>query len=156
MFLKCFLPEALPGRGQTRPFLWPWLPIGATVPIREVGGEATMDDLFNLQRFVDAQAPVYETVLAELRAGRKTTHWIWFIFPQAKGLGRSAMSEFYGIGSLDEARAYLAHPVLGPRLKECMDLVMSHEDVPLEQILGGLDARKFRSSMALFREAGAS
>ena len=95
-----------------------------------------MDDPFNLQRFVDAQEPVYDQVLAELRAGRKTTHWIWFIFPQAKGLGRSARSELYGIGSLDEARAYLAHPILGPRLKECLDLVMSHEGLPLEDILG--------------------
>lgn len=113
-----------------------------------------MDDPFNLQRFVDAQSLVYETVLRELRAGRKTTHWIWFIFPQAKGLGRSPMSERYAISSLDEARAYLAHPVLGPRLKECTALVLSHENVPLEDILGELDAKKFRSSMALFAEAG--
>jgi uncharacterized protein (DUF1810 family) len=115
-----------------------------------------MDDPFHLQRFVDAQSLVYETVLGELRAGRKTTHWIWFIFPQAKGLGRSAMSERYAISSLDEARAYLAHPVLGPRLKECVELVLSHEGVPLEDILGELDAMKFRSSMELFREAGAT
>lgn len=115
-----------------------------------------MDDPFNLKRFVDAQAAVYETVLGELRAGRKRTHWIWFIFPQAKGLGRSAMSEHYAISSLDEARAYLAHPVLGPRLKECVDLVLLHEGRTLEEILGPLDAMKFRSSVALFREAGAS
>jgi uncharacterized protein (DUF1810 family) len=112
------------------------------------------DDPFDLERFVEAQAPVYETVLRELRAGRKTTHWTWFIFPQAKGLGRSAMSERYGIGSLDEARAYLAHPVLGPRLRECTELVLAHEGVPLEEILGALDAMKFRSSMELFRAAG--
>jgi uncharacterized protein (DUF1810 family) len=112
-----------------------------------------MDDPFNLQRFVDAQSNVYTKVLQELRAGRKTTHWIWFIFPQAKGLGRSPQSEFYGIGSLDEARAYLAHPVLGPRLKECTDLVMSHENVPLEEILGGVDAMKFLSCMELFGDA---
>jgi uncharacterized protein (DUF1810 family) len=112
-----------------------------------------MDDPFNLQRFVDAQAPVYETVLGELRAGRKTTHWIWFIFPQAKGLGRSARSEFYGIGSLDEARAYLAHPVLGPRLRDCVDLVMAHDGVPLEDILGGVDAVKFLSCIELFSDA---
>ncbi len=85
-----------------------------------------MDDPFNLQRFVDAQSLVYPTVLRELRAGRKTSHWIWFIFPQEKGLGRSAMSERYAISSLDEARAYLAHPILGPRLKECAGLVRSH------------------------------
>jgi uncharacterized protein (DUF1810 family) len=112
-----------------------------------------MADPFDLQRFVDAQAPVYESVVRELRAGHKTTHWIWFIFPQEKGLGRSAMSERYGISSLDEARAYMAHPVLGPRLKECVDLVMSHEDVPLEQILGGLDAVKFLSCVELFSNA---
>ena len=113
-----------------------------------------MDDPFDLRRFVAAQDPVYETVLRELRAGRKTTHWIWFIFPQAKGLGRSPTSEYYGIASLDEARAYLAHPVLGPRLKECADLVLSHAGVPLEDILGALDAMKFRSSMSLFQAAG--
>ncbi|WP_020085090.1 DUF1810 domain-containing protein [Hyphomicrobium zavarzinii] len=114
-----------------------------------------MDDAFDLQRFVDAQSLVYETVLRELRAGRKTTHWIWFIFPQETGLGRSAMSERYAIASLDEARAYLAHPILGPRLKACTDLVLSHRNVPLEDILGELDAKKFRSSMDLFRRAGA-
>jgi uncharacterized protein (DUF1810 family) len=112
-----------------------------------------MDDPFNLQRFVDAQAPVYEQVLAELKAGRKTTHWIWFIFPQAKGLGRSPRSEFYGLASLDEARAYLAHPVLGPRLRECTELVLSHGDVSLEQILGGVDAMKFLSCMEIFGDA---
>ena len=115
-----------------------------------------MDDPFDLERFVEAQAPVYEHVLRELRAGRKTTHWIWFIFPQAKGLGHSAMSQRYGISSLQEARAYLAHPVLGPRLKECVELVLSHEGVPLEDILGTLDATKFRSSIDLFGKAGAS
>lgn len=113
-----------------------------------------MDDPFNLERFVDAQSLVYETVLRELRAGRKTTHWIWFIFPQAKGLGTSAMSERYAIGSVAEARAYLAHPVLGPRLRECTELVLGHTDIPLADILGELDARKFRSSMELFAEAG--
>lgn len=112
-----------------------------------------MDDPFNLQRFVDAQAPVYEQVLAELRAGRKTAHWIWFIFPQAKGLGHSARSEFYGLASLDEARAYLAHPVLGPRLKECVDLVFSHEGARLEDILGGVDAMKFLSCIEIFSDA---
>lgn len=113
-----------------------------------------MDDPFDLQRFVDAQSLVYETVLCELRAGRKTTHWIWFIFPQAKGLGKSAMSERYAIGSIEEARAYLAHPVLGPRLRDCTDLVLGHTDRDLEEIFGELDAKKFRSSMELFAEAG--
>lgn len=116
-------------------------------------GAGAMDDPFNLQRFVTAQAPVYARVLDELRAGRKTSHWIWFVFPQAKGLGRSQRSEFYGVGSLDEARAYLAHPVLGPRLKECVELVLSHEGVPLEDILGGVDAMKFLSCVELFGDA---
>ena len=109
-------------------------------------------DPFDLQRFVDAQAPVYDTVLRELRAGRKTTHWIWFIFPQAAGLGRSPMSKRYAIGSAEEARAYLAHPVLGPRLRECVALVRGHEarGLTLEEIFGELDAMKFRSSMELF------
>lgn len=114
------------------------------------------DDPFDLQRFVDAQTPVYATVLRELRAGRKTAHWIWFIFPQAAGLGRSPMSERYAIGSLNEARAYLAHPVLGPRLHECVALVRAHEaaDVPLEDIFGELDAMKFRSCVELFGKVG--
>lgn len=112
-----------------------------------------MDDPFNLQRFVDAQEPVYDQVVAELRAGHKTTHWIWFIFPQAKGLGHSSRSEFYGLGSLDEARAYLAHPILGPRLKECVALVMSHEGVPLEDLLSPVDAMKFRSCVEIFLDA---
>lgn len=112
-----------------------------------------MDDPFDLERFVTAQEPVYARVLEELRAGRKTTHWIWFIFPQAKGLGRSQRSQFYGIGSLDEARAYLAHPILGPRLKTCVDLVMSHQGVPLGHILGRVDAVKFLSCIELFSDA---
>lgn len=114
-----------------------------------------MSDPHNLQRFVDAQAPVYATVLRELAAGRKTTHWIWFIFPQKAGLGSSPMSQRYAIGSLDEARAYLAHPVLGPRLRECAALVRAQDGVPLEHIFGDLDAKKFRSSMDLFGQAGA-
>ncbi len=116
-------------------------------------GGNPVEDPFNLERFVTAQAPVYERVRAELRAGRKTSHWIWFIFPQAKGLGRSPRSAYYAIGSHDEARAYLAHPLLGPRLKACVDLVLSHGDVPLEEILGDLDAMKFRSCVALFSKA---
>jgi uncharacterized protein (DUF1810 family) len=111
------------------------------------------DDPFDLQRFVDAQAPVYERVLTELRAGRKTCHWMWFIFPQAAGLGRSAMSERYAIRSDAEARAYLAHPVLGARLRECTALVEAAltKGATLERIFGGVDAMKFRSSMELFR-----
>lgn len=111
-----------------------------------------MDDPFDLQRFVDAQVPIYETVLGELRAGRKTTHWIWFIFPQRAGLGHSPMSVRYAIRSDDEARAYLAHPVLGPRLQACIALVRAHEarGVALEEIFGDLDAMKFRSCVELF------
>ncbi len=117
-----------------------------------------MDDPFNLQRFIDAQAPVYATVLRELRAGRKTTHWIWFIFPQAAGLGHSPMSKRYAIRSLDEARGYLAHPVLGARLRECVALVRAHEaaGLSLEDILGELDAMKFRSCLELFGKPGCS
>ena len=85
--------------------------------------ETAMADSFNLERFVDAQADVFSDALAELRAGRKRSHWIWFIFPQMKGLGHSAPSEYYGIGSLDEAAAYLRHPILGPRLAQCTRLV---------------------------------
>lgn len=108
----------------------------------------------DLERFVSAQAPVYEQVLRELRAGRKTSHWMWFIFPQLRGLGRSATAQLYGIASLDEARAYLADPLLGARLRECTALVNTHAGTPIETILGGVDALKFRSSMTLFAHAG--
>jgi uncharacterized protein (DUF1810 family) len=111
----------------------------------------TDDDPFDLARFVAAQAPVYDRVVAELRAGRKESHWMWFIFPQAAGLGRSAMSERYAIGSLDEARAYLAHPVLGPRLRECTALVNTAlETRSLAEIFGYPDGLKFHSCMELF------
>jgi uncharacterized protein (DUF1810 family) len=115
-----------------------------------------MDDPFDLQRFVDAQAPVYDIVLDELRAGRKVTHWIWFIFPQAAGLGRSPTSRYYAIASPDEARAYLKHPILAARLAECTRLVRLQQarGASLEDIFGDLDAMKFRSSMQLFAEAG--
>jgi uncharacterized protein (DUF1810 family) len=109
---------------------------------------------FDLERFVTAQAGVYEGVVAELRAGRKVGHWIWFIFPQIAGLGRSAMSERYAIRSLDEARGYLAHPVLGPRLRECARLLLAapaHRSAV--DILGEIDAMKVRSSMTLFHRA---
>ena len=106
-----------------------------------------------LQRFVEAQAAVYPTVVDELRRGRKESHWIWFIFPQLAGLGRSAMSEAYAIRSLDEARAYLAHPVLGPRLHECVRLILASGAPSAASILGPLDAMKLRSSMTLFHRA---
>jgi uncharacterized protein (DUF1810 family) len=108
---------------------------------------------FDLERFVDAQEGVYEGVLRELGAGRKTGHWIWFIFPQLAGLGRSEMSRFYGIGSLDEARAYLDHPVLGSRMHECIGAVLATSDATADEIFGSLDAMKVRSSMTLFHRA---
>ena len=108
---------------------------------------------FDLERFVAAQEGVYEGALRELRQGRKTGHWIWFIFPQLAGLGRSEMSRFYGIESLAEARAYLDHPVLGARLRECVGAVLATSGRTAEEIFGSLDARKVRSSMTLFHRA---
>jgi uncharacterized protein (DUF1810 family) len=110
-------------------------------------------DPFNLERFVSAQAAVFPQVLAELHAGEKRSHWIWFIFPQMKGLGRSSLAEFYGIGSLAEAEAYLRHPVLGPRLVECTRLVNQIEGRSIREIFGYPDDLKFRSSMTLFAHA---
>jgi uncharacterized protein (DUF1810 family) len=112
----------------------------------------TSNNDFDLQRFVTAQAPVYADVCEELREGQKTSHWMWFIFPQIAGLGQSVMSRKYAVSSLDEARAYLAHPVLGPRLIECTRLVgVSGRSV--EDIFGSPDDMKFRSSMTLFARA---
>jgi len=111
------------------------------------------DDARDLQRFVDAQEQVFDDVLTELKRGRKYGHWIWFIFPQLKGLGRSSTSEFYGISSLAEAKAYLQHPVLGPRLIQCTELVNAVEGGDAEQIFGEVDAMKFRSCMTLFARA---
>ncbi|WP_101946800.1 DUF1810 domain-containing protein [Mycobacterium sp. 3519A] len=108
---------------------------------------------FDLGRFVDAQDRVYDTVVAELRDGAKRTHWIWFIFPQLRGLGRSGTAQHYGIGSLDEARAYLAHPVLGPRLRECTRLVAAIDGRSVDEIFGWPDNMKVRSSMTLFARA---
>ena len=108
---------------------------------------------FDLERFVAAQEGVYEGALRELRQGRKSGHWIWFIFPQLAGLGRSEMSRFYGIASLDEARAYLEHPVLGPRLRECVSAVLATSGTTADAIFGSLDAMKVRSSMTLFLRA---
>jgi uncharacterized protein (DUF1810 family) len=108
---------------------------------------------FDLERFVVAQAPVYESALAELRRGRKTGHWMWFIFPQAAGLGRSSMSQLYAIASLDEARAYAEHPILGRRLRECAEAVLAAPAGSIEDVLGPVDAMKLRSSMTLFHEA---
>lgn len=112
------------------------------------------DDSFDLERFVRAQDEVFTGVLDELRAGRKTGHWIWFIFPQLLGLGRSPTSRFYAISGIEEARAYVAHPILGPRLRECVDTVLATTaGVSAEDIFGELDARKVQSSMTLFARA---
>lgn len=111
------------------------------------------DDPHDLQRFVTAQEPVYDTVLAELRAGRKSSHWIWFVFPQLRGLGRSSTAAHFGIASLDEARAYLEHPVLGPRLRECARLVHAVEGRSAREVFGSPDDLKVRSSMTLFARA---
>jgi len=109
-----------------------------------------MPDPYDLQRFVDAQEAVYGNAIAELRQGRKRSHWMWFIFPQIAGLGFSAMAQRYAIGSRAEAVAYLAHDVLGPRLIECTRLVLDVSGKPILDILGSPDDMKFRSSMTLF------
>jgi uncharacterized protein (DUF1810 family) len=111
-----------------------------------------MDNDFDLDRFVAAQDAVIATVLSELRTGRKHTHWMWFNFPQVAGLGHSAMAQQYAIHSSDEAAAYLAHPVLGARLRECASLVLAVEDKPIEEIFDSPDDRKFQSSMTLFSD----
>jgi uncharacterized protein (DUF1810 family) len=110
----------------------------------------TSEDSFDLERFVTAQAPVFETVLAELRAGRKRSHWMWFVFPQLRGLGQSATARYYGIASIEEARAYLTHPLLGPRLDLCTTIVLGSEGPSLHAIFGSPDDMKFRSCMTLF------
>ena len=107
----------------------------------------------DLDRFVTAQAGVYEQALAELTAGRKRTHWMWFVFPQITGLGSSPTAQRYAIASLDEARAYLAHPVLGPRLRECARALLGVEGRSARDILGHPDDLKLRSSMTLFARA---
>lgn len=114
---------------------------------------ASQDDPFDLARFVHAQQAAYAQALAELRAGRKRSHWIWYVLPQLRGLGMSAMAERYGLGGLAEARAYLAHPVLGPRLHECVAAMLSHPTLSAADILGEVDALKFRSCLTLFARA---
>lgn len=113
-----------------------------------------MTDPFDLGRFVAAQDPVLDTVRAELRAGRKASHWMWFVFPQLRDLGRSPTALRYGVASLAEAEAYLAHPLLGPRLVECTELVNRVEGRTIHEILGSPDDMKFRSCMTLFAIAG--
>ena len=114
-----------------------------------------MDDPYDLQRFVEAQDAhgTYDRAVEELRRGRKTSHWMWFVFPQIAGLGYSSTSRRYAISSLDEAKAYLAHPVLGPRLRECAGLVAQTQGRSAVQIFGDIDAQKLHSSSTLFLRA---
>jgi uncharacterized protein (DUF1810 family) len=112
-----------------------------------------MADPHDLSRFVLAQQDVYETAVRELRAGRKVSHWMWFVFPQIAGLGRSAVSQKYAINSLAEAEAYIAHPVLGPRLLECARILTQLTGKSAQQVFGGVDAQKLKSSMTLFSRA---
>jgi uncharacterized protein (DUF1810 family) len=112
-----------------------------------------MGDPYDLDRFVQAQAANYGDALSELRAGRKRTHWSWYVFPQIRGLGSSAMSLRYAIGSLAEAAAYLEHPTLGPRLRESVAALNGHRGIGIEHVLGHIDALKFRSCLTLFAQA---
>jgi uncharacterized protein (DUF1810 family) len=118
-----------------------------------------MDDPYGLDRFVRAQEGVYDTAVSELRAGHKATHWMWFVFPQVAGLGRSDMARRYAIRSLDEARAYLRHPLLGPRLTAAASILADElpdaPNVTADEVMGGIDAVKLRSSMTLFQLAAA-
>ncbi|HWF63228.1 MAG TPA: DUF1810 domain-containing protein [Rhizomicrobium sp.] len=115
--------------------------------------DRSLSDPFPLERFVQAQAAVWDNVCRELAAGRKQSHWMWFVFPQIAGLGHSAIAQMYAIASLDEARAYLAHPVLGPRMREATQLVLNVEGKNAHAIFGSPDDLKFRSSMTLFDAA---
>jgi uncharacterized protein (DUF1810 family) len=109
-----------------------------------------MSDAYDLNRFLEAQKPVYERVCSELRTGRKSSHWMWFVFPQIQGLGRSGMAQRFAISSIEEARVYLQHPVLGSRLRECAELVCGVTGRTIHQIFGSPDDMKFRSCMTLF------
>ncbi|WP_085592935.1 MULTISPECIES: DUF1810 domain-containing protein [unclassified Pseudomonas] len=108
---------------------------------------------FDLQRFVEAQNPVYDQVMQELQAGRKRSHWMWYVFPQLDGLGHSAMAERYALAGIDEARAYLAHPLLGPRLEACVTALLQHSDKSAREMLGSPDHLKLRSCLTLFARA---
>ena len=114
-----------------------------------------MADLHNLQRFVEAQNPVYPQVCAELAAGKKTSHWMWFVFPQIKALGRSPTAKHFGLGSRDEALAYWQHTVLGKRLKECAQLVLAFDNKTAHDIFGSPDDLKLKSCMTLFTHISA-
>ena len=109
-----------------------------------------MDDNYNLERFIEAQEGIYKTAVSELKNGHKTSHWMWYIFPQIKGLGFSSMSMQYSISSLREAEEYLDHPILGSRIRECTRIVLDINDYSAKQIFGSIDEIKFRSSMTLF------
>ncbi|WP_462402320.1 DUF1810 domain-containing protein [Pseudomonas sp. Marseille-QA0332] len=109
-----------------------------------------MSDPYNLARFVEAQGPVYVRAFQELQAGRKTSHWMWFVFPQLRGLGHSEMAQRYGLSGLEEGRAYLAHAVLGNRLERCVSVLLQHADKSARQILGTPDDLKLRSCLTLF------
>ena len=126
----------------------------------ELGADQVMPDQpidpFDLNRFVKAQEASYQQALSELRAGRKRTHWSWYILPQVIGLGSSAMSVRYAVKSLAEAKAYLDHPVLGARLRECVAAMNAHTGLRASQVLGDIDAQKFRSCLTLFAQAGSS
>jgi len=114
-----------------------------------------MSDPYDLQRFVAAQADSYDSALAEIRNGDKRSHWMWYIFPQVAGLGHSPMAQRYAIRSADEARAYLDHPLLGRRLRECVAALDALSDTTAGRVFGGIDAMKLRSSLTLFEAAGA-
>ena len=114
---------------------------------------AASGDPYALARFIEAQAPAWAGVVEELRRGRKTGHWMWFVFPQLRGLGSSPMAERYGLSGVEEAQAYLAHPVLGARLREAVALVEAHGDDPPEAVFGEVDAMKLRSCLTLFAAA---
>ena len=109
-----------------------------------------MENNYNLNRFIEAQNRDYDIALAEIRAGKKVSHWMWYIFPQFKGLGRSSTSEYYGLSGIKEAQAYLSDPILKARLIEITDAVIAHKDKSAEEIFGGIDAKKLRSCMTLF------
>jgi uncharacterized protein (DUF1810 family) len=113
-------------------------------------------DRFDLERFIDAQSGVYETALAEVTSGAKRSHWMWFVYPQIAGLGHSRMAQHYAIGSLDEAKAYLAHPILGARYRECVGALQDLGPTTAEAVFGTVDAMKLRSSLTLFAEANPS
>ena len=135
---------------------WVVLSRGVLRPARpEARAKASMDPLLvsSLSRFLEAQAPVYDQVVSELRAGKKQSHWMWFIFPQLAALGRSATAKFYGLQGIADAAAYIAHPVLGSRMTECVDLVLGVEDKTAYDIFGSPDDIKFRSCLTLFEAA---